>query len=161
MDSHFSQRVGWSAGLFRCFVSRFGASVCNRKLAGISYLSILIREIINHPLRILSIPFLLLYPLEFVSLIGLYVAINIFIGSRISVDLKLPVSIYVLTVFYRLYMSMFPTTAGYFKALLHEIKLHTIDRNRKLPPIKTVRIWNFSPQPPAAMPKGENLKRQV
>jgi cellulose synthase/poly-beta-1,6-N-acetylglucosamine synthase-like glycosyltransferase len=148
MDSHFSQRVGWSAGLFRCFVSRFGASVCKKKLAGISYLAILIREIINHPLRILSIPFLLLYPLEFVSLIGLYVAINIFIARRISVDLNVPGTILVLTVLYRLYMSIFPTTAGYFKALLHEIKLHTIDRNRKLPPIKIVQIWNFSPQPP-------------
>jgi hypothetical protein len=117
-------------------------------LAGISYLSILIRDIITQPLKILSIPFLLLYPLEFVSLIGLYVAINIFIARRISVDLNVPGTIFVLTVLYRLYMSIFPTTAGYFKALLHEIKLHTIDRNRKLPPIKTVRTWNFSTQPP-------------
>lgn len=148
MNSHFNQRVAWSAGLFRCFVSRFGASVCKKKLAGTVYLSILIRDVLIHPLKIISIPFFLLYPLEFVSLIGFYIALNIFITHRIDIDISTSRTMFMQIVFYRLYMNMFPTTAGYFKALLHEIKLHTIDRNLKLPPIKIVRLWNFPTQHP-------------
>jgi cellulose synthase/poly-beta-1,6-N-acetylglucosamine synthase-like glycosyltransferase len=148
MNSHFNQRVAWSAGLFRCFVSRFGASVCKKKLAGTVYLSILIRDVLIHPLKIISIPFFLLYPLEFVSIIGFYIALNIFITRRIDIDISISRTMFMLIIFYRLYMNMFPTTAGYFKALLHEIKLHTIDRNRKLPPIKIVRLWNFPTQHP-------------
>jgi cellulose synthase/poly-beta-1,6-N-acetylglucosamine synthase-like glycosyltransferase len=148
IDSHFYQRVGWSAGLFRCFVSWFGVSVCKRKLAGMAYLSILIRDVLMHPLKALSIPFFLLYPLEFACLMGLYFALVIVTTSRIDVDVKVSRAALILIFFYRLYMSIFPTTAGYFKALLHEIKLHTIDRNRKAPPIEIVRVWNLPAQPP-------------
>lgn len=148
MDSHFNQRVGWTAGLFRCFVSWFGASVCKRKLPGMVYLSILVRDVLIHPLKLLSIPFLLLYPLEFASLMGFYFALTIVITCRIDVDVNISRSVLVLIFFYRLYMNIFPTTAGYFKALLHEIKLHTIDRNRKVPPIEIVRVWNLPTQPP-------------
>jgi len=148
MDSHFYQRVGWTAGLFRCFVSRFGASVCKRKLAGTAYLSILVRDVLIHPLKVLSIPFFLFYPLEFASLMGFYFALTIFITYRIDVDVKVSRTALWLVFFYRLYMNIFPTTAGYFKALLHEIRLHTIDRNRKVPPIEIVRVWNLPMKPP-------------
>jgi cellulose synthase/poly-beta-1,6-N-acetylglucosamine synthase-like glycosyltransferase len=142
-DPHFYQRVGWTAGLFRCFVSWFGASVCKRKLAGMAYLSILVRDVFMHPLKILSIPFLLFYPWEFASLMGLYFALTIVITHRVDADVKVSHTALGLLLFYRLYMFIFPTTAGYFKALLHEIKLHTIDRNRKVPPIEIVRVWNL------------------
>jgi cellulose synthase/poly-beta-1,6-N-acetylglucosamine synthase-like glycosyltransferase len=148
MDSHFNQRVGWTAGLFRCFVSWFGASVCKRKLPGAAYILMLVRDVLLHPLKLLSIPLLLLYPLEFASLMGFYFALTTVITYRIDVDVNASRSVLVLIFFYRLYMNIFPTTAGYFKALLHEIKLHTIDRNRKVPPIGIVRVWNLPIQAP-------------
>ena len=139
--SHFNQRVAWAAGFFRCFVSRFGVSVCRRKLAGATYLSMLVRDILIHPLKILSIPFLLLYPLEFLSLMGFYIALNVVVIHKVNVDVKLSRATFALVLFYRLYMTMFPTSVGYFKAFVHEIRLHLCKKCKVLP-IEIVRVWN-------------------
>jgi cellulose synthase/poly-beta-1,6-N-acetylglucosamine synthase-like glycosyltransferase len=146
MPSHFKQRVGWSGGFFRTYVSRFGWSVCKRKLAGTTYLVLLVRDLLLHPLKLLLIPSLLLYPLEFVCLIGFYIALNIFITRTVLADLKVSRTVLVLDLFYKLYMTVFAATLGYYKAILHEIKLHTIDRNRKIAPIEIVRLWNLPTQ---------------
>lgn len=142
LSSHYKQRVDWAAGFFRTFVSRFGASVCKRKVAGATYLLWLVRDILIHPLRLLSIPFLLLYPLEFLSLIAFYYILNISLVRKVDYDITASRTILALMLFYKLYMAWIPTTIGYATALVHELKLHMFHRTKRLPPIDIVQTWN-------------------
>ena len=147
LRSHFPQRVSWAAVFLRMYLRRFGYSVCKRKLAGTTYIVMLVRDVINHPLKILSIPLMFLYPLEFAGLMGFYIAMNIFLTRTILADLRVSPDILVLDLFYKLYMSVVLTPLGYSQAIFNEIKLHTIDRNRRTAPIEVVRAWNFPTQP--------------
>jgi cellulose synthase/poly-beta-1,6-N-acetylglucosamine synthase-like glycosyltransferase len=145
--SHYHQRVDWGDGFFRTYVSRFGASVLKRRLAGTTYLCMLVRDILLHPLKLVSIPLLFLYPLEFIFLLGFYVALNIFVTRTILADLKVSPRMLVLDIFYKLYMVVFPCTVGYYNATVREIRLHITRRNYKFPPIEIVKVWNLPIQP--------------
>lgn len=141
--SHVKQRVEWSAGLFRCSFSKFGGTVCKRKRAGLTYLTNLIRDIIIHPLKLFSIPFLLLfYPIGFLSLIIFYTALNFLVAKKLNIGNAAPTKALLLLPFYKFYISIVPTTIGYLKAFVYDVKLHTLSRNYRARPIGIIREWN-------------------
>lgn len=141
--SHFRQRVIWSRGMFRCFFSRFGVGTCKRRLAGLNWIIQVSRDILSHPLKLFSIVFLLFQPYSFLSIVIFYVLLNALVVNQVNIGMKISIKNLILLPFYRLYVSLFPTTLGYLEAIVHLVKLYLIRSVHSSTQLQIVRTWNM------------------
>lgn len=139
--SHFRQRDHWSAGTIQCFFSRFGAATLRRKIAGPACVVYLTRDILLHPLKLFYLPFLLLCPVYFLSMMSFYYILNICIVKKISSNVASTKTILLFPI-YRLYL-LFPATIGYLRGCFRIIKQNIWQRERRYSPLRITKEWGY------------------
>jgi cellulose synthase/poly-beta-1,6-N-acetylglucosamine synthase-like glycosyltransferase len=146
LKAHFKQRINWSEGFFRCFCSRFGLGICKKKTSASIYSLYVSRDILLHPLKLLFLPLLLInFPL-FITLLAFYTVLNLVTVAQVRSQISISRKAVLLLPIYRLYITIFPTTVGYTKGLVHAARIVILKSAGKIHilPINIVKTWNLT-----------------